>query len=146
MQQQCLHWQQQAGPRVAPPAPHSSRELLCGLPAVNPPLAVCSYITQAACNRPCSLPKQRKCTCACTIPARKSQPWVGMAPTQGGNGPFGFRTQMAELSVLLLLSSNRKNKGQQQITLSSIMRRTMKRSPGMPGDFKTGGTFHFLPM
>lgn len=36
-----------------------------------------------------------------------------------------------------------KNKGQQQITLSSTTQCTIKRSPGMPRDFKTGGTFNF---
>lgn len=45
------------GQGLHPMHPTSSREPLCGLPAVNPPLAVCSYITQAACNQPCHLPK-----------------------------------------------------------------------------------------
>lgn len=139
VQQQCLHWQQQAGPRAAPHAPHSSREPLYGLSAVYNCLAVCSYITQAACNQPCPFPKH-------TIPARQSQTWVGIAPTEGGYNPFGFRSRTAELYTLMLLSSNRKNKGQQQITLSSITRCTMKRSPGMLRDFKTGGTFHFPPV
>lgn len=75
----------------------------------------------------------------CTIPPRQRQPYC----RDGEQHPFclqnpNHRAVHASASLL-----KQKNKGQQQITLSSTTQCTIKRPPGMPRDFKTGGTFNF---